>query len=94
MALELVYRAANKGKWSGAPAGSFPRPPPGTGLGPEGAQNRRFPILLPPTKNLKTHVAALDISLSSLLASGGLLVLPGTAHGQSTAIRKIFKLKK
>ncbi len=32
----------------GAPAGAFPKPPPGAGLAREAAQDRRFPVLPAP----------------------------------------------
>ena len=54
IALELVYRAENRCKSSGAPAEGFPKPP-GAGLGREAAQNRRFPVLPPSRKKPKNH---------------------------------------
>ncbi len=57
LALELVYRAKRRCNSSGAPAGAFPRPP-GTGLGLETAQNKRFPV--PPQKKPKNPLTALE----------------------------------
>ncbi len=49
MSLELVFRAENRCRSSGAPARAFPKPPR-AGLGREAAQNRRFPVLPPPNQ--------------------------------------------
>ncbi len=45
MALQVVYRAGNRCKASGPPAGAFPKPS-GAGVSRGAAQNRRFPVIL------------------------------------------------
>ena len=54
MALELVCRAENRCKSSGAPAGAFPKLPRAK-LGREAAQTRRFPILPHPSPKKPKH---------------------------------------
>ncbi len=69
MALELVYRAANRCKSCGAPTGAFPTPPRGRigrGKRPKIDGFRSYPPL-PTTKNLNTLLTALE--LSSALAA-------------------------
>ncbi len=73
MALELVYRAEHRCKSKGAPAGAFPGPPPGAGLGREAAQNRRFPVLPPKNKN-KNQITLL-IALESVTMAQSKCVL-------------------
>ena len=61
MALELVYRAENRCKSSGAPAGAFPKPPRGR-VGPGSGPKSTISGPTPATKKRKTLLTALEAS--------------------------------